>query len=181
MNSAETRGTAVAGACAEKPFWTIGREREKLYAGQFVKAPDQQALLFPVIDAALDLNEGAGDEAEFIGLATRAMSKGGSAVWEDTACWISKLSARFPDVLRLWDELASDPAWQVRWRVACLLYTHIPAAQSDRLFAVLRHDRSVKVHETAVSRYEDRVGSANHVVFKMFDANDPASPGFNRG
>ncbi|HEX6376401.1 MAG TPA: hypothetical protein VFZ91_11865 [Allosphingosinicella sp.] len=161
-----------------KPFWTIGREREKQHAASFVKKPDQQALLFPVIDAALDLNEGKGDEARFVDVARRAMAEGSSAVWEETSLWISKIALRYENVSSLWDELAVHPSWQARCRVACLLYHAIPEEQSDRLFAGLRHDRSAKVRTSAIDRYEYRPGPDGYIV-KLFDSNDPASPGFS--
>ena len=164
---------------APKPFWTIGREREKQHAATFVRKADQQALLFPVIDAALDLNDSNGDVAKFMDVARTAMVEGGSAVWDNASLWMSKIACRHESVLSLWDELALHPSWQVRWRVACLLYYAIAGEQSDRLFARLRHDRSARVREFAKQRYEYRPGPDRYLV-KMFDANDPASPGFQQ-
>ncbi|HMO75542.1 MAG TPA: hypothetical protein PKD99_03135 [Sphingopyxis sp.] len=164
-----------------KPFWTIGKERERAYAAKFVKELDQQKLIFPVIDAAIDINDGVGDEAFFIELARVAMTTGNAGAWQNVANWIRKVGALQPTTFALWDELSEHPNWQIRWRVACVLYHDIPDPQSDRLFAVLRHDKSAKVRDCAISRYENRPGADRNVMFKMFDADDPASPGFRRG
>ncbi|MES2441950.1 MAG: hypothetical protein V4574_03905 [Pseudomonadota bacterium] len=166
---------------ADRPFWTIGRDREKAYTAEFVKEADQQALIFAVIDAALDCNEASGSGAEFVEKARVAMVDGNSAVWQNASSWVRKVGERHPASLTLWDQLASHASWQVRWRVACLLYNDIPDAKSDDLFALLRHDKSAKVREYAVSRYENRPGPDRNIVFKMFDADAPSSPGLRRG
>lgn len=161
------------------PFWTIGRDREKAHAAKFAKRQEQQELLFPVIDAALDVNEGCDDEANFIERSKRAMITGDAVVWQNTSGWIRKIEKEHNSVLELWDELASHPSWQVRWRVACLLYNDIPETKADELFAKLRYDKSTKVRQYAIDRYENRPGPDLYVVFKMFDAGDPSSPGFS--
>jgi hypothetical protein len=164
-----------------KPFWTIGRKREKLHTAKFVKDAAGQSLIFPVIDCALDLNEGNGDSSEFVAVAKVAMIEGGSAVWQNAANWMRKIGDRFPETLRMWDELAAHPSWNVRLKVACVLYHDFPEDQSDSLFALLRHDKSAKVRLTSVDRYENRPGPDRCVVFKMFDSNSPTSPGYREG
>lgn len=161
-------------------MWTIGREREKLHAAKFVRDAAQQNILFPVIDAIHDVKEDRESPAAFIAVARIAMTKGGSGVWQNTVNWIAKVAREHPEVLSLWDELALCANWQTRWRVACVLYGDISDAQSDHLFSKLRHDASKRVREMAVDRYENRPGPNRHIVFKMFDANHPASPGFER-
>jgi hypothetical protein len=164
-----------------KPFWTIGRDREKLHTAKFVKDAAGQFLIFLVIDAALDLNEGQGDSDLFVDVAKAAMIEGSSAVWQNAANWMRKIGDRFPETLTMWDSLAAHPSWQVRWRVACVLYHDFPEDKSDQLFAILRHDKSAKVRLTSVDRYENRPGPDRYVVFKMFDADSPTSPGFRKG
>ena len=164
-----------------KLFSTIGREREKLHTAKFVKDAAGQALIFPVIDAAFDLNEGHGAIDHFVVLVKTALVEGCSAVWQNAANWMRKIGSRFPGTVGMWEELAVHPDWSIRWRVACVLYHDIPEATSNGLFAVLRHDRSAKVRRYAIDRYENRQGMDGNVVFKMFDADDAASPGFKRG
>ena len=152
-----------------KPIWTIGREREKLHAAKFVRGADQQALLFPVIDAVHDLNEGEIDTDRFVTAARTAMIEGAFGVWANTNNWIRKIGNRHPNVLPLWDELSEHTSWKVRWRVACCLYSDIGDAQSDRIFSVLRNDKSKKVREYAIDRYEKRPDDKGRVE-KRFDA-----------
>ncbi|QNO27064.1 hypothetical protein EEB18_020495 [Sphingopyxis sp. OPL5] len=166
---------------AQKPFWTIGKEREKAHAAKFIPQEDQQDLIFPVIDAALDINDGHGNEGMFRELARTAFVSGKSAVWQAAANWLRKVGGLKPTVLDLWDELGAHSDWTIRWRVACVLYADIPEPKSDLVFGVLRHDKSAKVRRYAVDRYENRPGPDRNVVFKMFDAGDSSSPGFRRG
>jgi hypothetical protein len=164
-----------------KPFWTIGKEREKAHAAKFVRQSDQQALIFPVIDAAIDISDGHGNERDFRELAQTAFVSGKSAVWQSAADWLRKVGGLRPAVLNLWDELAAHSDWTVRWRVACLLYADMSETQSDLLFSVLRHDKSAKVRRYAVDRYENRAGPDRNIITKLFDADEPSSPGFRRG
>lgn len=109
------------------------------------------------------------------------MIEGDSAVWQNASNWIRKIGDGHPSVLSIWNQLAGHADWHVRWRIACLIYADIPAFQSDSVFAVLRHDKSAKVRQRAIDRYENRPGQDRNVVFNMFDASDPMSPGFIRG
>ena len=108
------------------------------------------------------------------------MIEGNSAVWQNASGWVRKVVKLRPDVAELWDDLSSYSAWNVRWRVACVLYHDIADHQSDALFAALRHDKSIKVRTYAIDRYEYRPGPDREAV-KMFDADAPSSPGFHRG
>jgi hypothetical protein len=153
-----------------KPFWTIGREREKSHAAKYVRDSTQQSLLFPVIDAALDLNEGHGSSEAFVRVARVAMIDGGASVWQSANDWIRRIGNRHKDVLPLWDELATHANRNVRWRVACCLYLDISEDQSNRLFAILRSDKSKKVRDYSLDRYENRPDKSGRVE-KRFDAN----------
>jgi hypothetical protein len=150
-------------------LWTIGREREKAHYTQFVRDADQQALLFPVIDAIHDLKEGAGSASRLMDVSRAAMAGGNVRVWGTTSDWLNRVVTQIPEVGQLWVEFASNADWRLRWRVACHLYFGIPEDISNRIFAVLRHDRSAKVREYAISRYEERPNEKREVV-KMFDA-----------
>jgi hypothetical protein len=141
---------------------------------------EQQAILLAVVEFAHDVFEGRLEDGNFIESAKRAMIHGNASVWQNTTGWIRKVSAKSSNVSAVWDDLANNSGWQVRWRVACVLYHDIPDSQSDRIFSVLRYDKSNRVRETAVDRYENRPGPDRYVVFKMFDASDPASPGYDR-
>jgi hypothetical protein len=150
-------------------MWTIGREREKTHAAKFVRDKGQQSLLFPVIDSVHDMKEGSGSIQDFMIAARLAMVEGGSGVWQNTVNWMRKVIFEQPEAHMLWDELAEHKAWQVRWKVACCLYLDIPEAQSNRLFALLRADRSKKVRDSAVDRYEYLPDERGRVE-KRFDA-----------
>lgn len=151
--------------------WTIGREREKLHAAKFVRKAEEQAILFPVIDAVEDLKEGIGTIQQFMSAARTAMITGGFGAWTGTSNWISKVAKDAPEVSALWDELSNHTEWKVRWRVACELYSFgIGEEQSNRLFAKLRNDKSKKVRDYANSRYEYRPNPKN--AEKIYDAAD---------
>lgn len=150
-------------------MWTIGREREKSHAAKFVREETQQRLLFPVIDAVHDIKEGSGDIQNFIVTARIAMIEGRSGVWHNTVNWMRKVIQEHPTANVLWDELAEHESWRVRWKVACCLYVDIPEPQSDQLFSSLRADRSKKVRDYSVDRYENRPDKHGKVE-KRFDA-----------
>src|SRR5262245_50642926 len=100
------------------------------------------------------MKDGTGDIDGFIIAARRAMIEGGSGVWQNTVGWMRKVARERPEASTLWTELAGHESWRVRWKVACCLYLNIPDTQSDDLFALLRADRSKKVRDYAVDRYE---------------------------
>ena len=150
--------------------WTIGREREKLHAAKFVRKPEEQAILFPVIDAVEDLKEGTGTVEQFMFAARTAMIEGGFGAWTNASLWISKVAKDAPEASILWDELSDHSEWKVRWRVACELYYGISEEQSNRLYAKLRNDKSKKVRDYAISRYEHRPNPK--YIEKVYDAAD---------
>jgi len=151
--------------------WTIGREREKLHAAKFVRKPEDQEILFRVIDAVADLNEGTGSIEQFLSVARLAITFGGNGAWTNTSNWVAKVAKDAPEVMTIWDELSNHTELKVRWRVACgLYYFGIGEEQSNRLFAKLRNDKSKKVREYANSRYENRPNPK--YVEKVYDAAD---------
>jgi hypothetical protein len=152
-------------------LWTLGRDREKQSVAPHFEDPEQQALLFAVIDAAHDLKEGLSAADGLIAVARRAFKEGNPGVVQQTSEWIAKLAGQFPSIEILWEELASHRNMKMRWDVACRLYWYLDENQSNRLFAILRHDKSKKVREMAVSRYEWRTNEERTFV-KMFDAED---------
>ena len=150
-------------------LWTLGRDREKQHVAPNFKDENQRDLLFAVIDAVHDLKEGLDNSVGLVAAARRAFRDGNAGVVQQTSEWIAKVACRIPAVGILWDELAAHPNREIRWDVACRLYWYLPEDQSDRLFAILRHDRSKKVREMAIQRYEWRTNEENTFV-KMYNA-----------
>ena len=133
---------------------------------------DQKAMLLAVVDAAHDIIDGKVDASDFVVLARHAVIHGNSTVWQNATDWIAKIGRRVPEAKVIWDQLANHSSWGVRWRVACCLYSWgIEEPQADKLFAMLRDDKSEKVRRYAVSNYESRPNEKREVV-KMFDANE---------
>lgn len=152
-------------------IWTIGREREKAYAIKFIRNVNEHPLIFDVIDAVEDIKAGEDASRRFMDVAIYAFVNGGRGVWGQTADWIRRVGKLDPQVHAIWNDLAASPKGEIRWRVACLLYNDIPERQSHRLFDQLRSDKSKRVREFAVSRYEytadakgrvERTRSADH-------------------
>ncbi|WP_073974359.1 hypothetical protein [Erythrobacter donghaensis] len=135
-------------------IWTIGREREKAHAIKFIRNVNEHPLIFDVIDAVEDIKAGDGDLQLFMNAAIHAFVNGGRAVWGQAANWVRKMGKHHPQVHVIWDELAKWPISEVRWRVACVLYHDIPERQSHYLFDRLRSDKSKRVRQIAISRYE---------------------------
>jgi hypothetical protein len=131
-------------------------------------AQDQQDMLLAVINFAHDLLEGKPEIEKYKSAVLHSMTHGHSAVWQNTANWIRKIGDRAPEATVVWDELAIHTSWEVRWRIACVTYYDIPEAHSNRLFARLRYDKSSKVREYAISRYENRPNPK--YLEKVFDA-----------
>lgn len=144
-------------------MWTIGREREKLHAAKFVKDEAGQTLLFRVIDAVHDLKDGGDDVVALENAARCAIIDGNSAVWQNVSNWIRRAGQQWPAVLSIWPGLAAHADWRIRHRVACVLYLDVPEDLSNRLFAALRFDKSAKVRQYVVQRYEWRPDEHNEV------------------
>jgi hypothetical protein len=143
-------------------FWTIGREREKAHAIKSIRNVNEHPLIFDVIDAVEDIKAGEGDLQQFMNGATHAFVNGGRAVWGQTANWVRKVGKHHPQVHAIWDELAKSPDGEIRWRVACILYHDIPERQSHILFDILRSDKSKRVRQFAIGRYEHPVDAKGH-------------------
>lgn len=156
-------------------MWTIGRDREKSHAAQWVKSEAQQKLLFNVIDTIHDVKDGSASPQAFLDAARKALVEGGSRVADETAAWVIRLASEHPEVALLWDELANHPRASVREHVATVLYWYIPERQSDRLFAKLRLDKSKKVRASAIERFEVRPDGQGRLV-KRFDASNFSDP-----
>lgn len=161
--------------------WSDSREACRAYFTDFslrFVPPEEAQKITDVVDRACDLHEGSGSIEAFLDAAVIAMSEGRGSIWESAAIWIGRAAEERPVVNDVWDTLAKHRAWQVRWRVSCVLYHNISESKSDELFAILRHDKSEKVRRFSVDRYENRPGPDRIIVFKMFDAANPLSPGY---
>ena len=67
--------------------------------------------------------------------------------------------------------MQKSESWSDRFTVACRLYLDVPNGVSDRQFNVLRHDKSKRVRDIAIDRYENRANEKGEVVFGRFDAS----------
>ena len=143
-------------------IWTIGREREKAHAIKYIRSEKEHPLIFAVIDAVEDVKAGDSDLRRFMNAAIYAFVHGGRAVWGQTANWVRQVGKYHPQVHAIWDELAKSPDGEIRWRVACVLYHDIPERQSHILFDILRSDKSKRVRQFAISRYEHPVDAKGH-------------------
>jgi hypothetical protein len=135
-------------------IWTIGREREKAHAIKYIRSEKDYPLIFDVIDAVEDIKAGEDAYQRFMDVAIYAFVNGGRGVWGQTADWIRRVGKLDPQVHAIWNDLAVSPKGEIRWRVACLLYNNIPDRQSHHHFDQLRSDKSKRVREFAISRYE---------------------------
>jgi hypothetical protein len=151
-------------------IWTIGREREKAFALQYVKAKPQQNLVFRVIDAVCDLNEGTGSVEQFMDSAKAAFLSGRKTAWNTVDKWIRDVSRLHPEVNEIWTDLASNSKSEIRRQVAGRLYWYVSEEQSDLLFAALRHDKAQSVSSLAIERYEFRPEGRGGPLRRMFDA-----------
>lgn len=151
-------------------IWTIGREREKASASQYVKAKSQQNLVFQVIDAVCDLNEGTGSVEQFIEAAKAAFLLGRRTTWNSVDKWIRDVSSLHPEVNEIWNDLARNSKSEVRRQVAGRLYWYVSDEQSDMLFATLRRDKAQSVSSLAIERYEFRPEGRDGPLRRMFDA-----------
>lgn len=135
-------------------IFTFGRAHELKCAVTDLRDPAQKALMAAVIDAAHDLLEGKVEEAVFIDACRTGFLAGKRAVWDRTESWIRKFSGQYPAVLRLWPEFASHADAEIRWRVACVLYS-LPGETFAAVSGPLADDKSKLVAEMARARIDE--------------------------
>jgi hypothetical protein len=132
-------------------LFTFGREHERKCAIAYVRDPAQAALIVTVVDAVHDLLESTSGTDALRQALRDALCKGGSGVWEGAATWLRKCSVEYPDLARLWTELAQHSTAEVRFRVACCL-DDIPEVDRGPIGQMLLTDKSKRVVQMARAR-----------------------------
>ena len=135
-------------------MFTFGREHEKKCAVAYIRNPQQAALISNVIDSVHDLLEGTASVEKVSDTIRTAFAQGGSGVWERAGSWLRKTSAHDPSLVSLWDELATHPKAEVRFRVACFL-DQVPTSSFAVLSQLLAVDKSKRVSSMATARIEE--------------------------
>jgi hypothetical protein len=151
-------------------FASFGRERDLSMIEEYVADPDLKARYLKQTAAAHDLNEGIVSVDAFVEATREAVLQSTQRGRDRPLILLSRIARYYPECLELWDELAESQDWQNRFTVACRLYWDVPDAVSDRLFNILRHDRSERVREISISRYENRANEKGEVAFGVFDS-----------
>jgi hypothetical protein len=152
---------------------TLGRSAEKERYSPFLPDPTQRSWVFDVIDLTYDLIEGRALPEQLTEAVLQVFLSGDARAWQNTAEWLEKTTAHLPEMDDVWLGLARHPDWQIRWRIACLLYSTVPEPVSNRIFSTLRYDRSRKVRDYAIERYEMRAVPDGQLWCskKVFDAS----------
>lgn len=97
-----------------------------------------------VIDAALDLIEGATSPDAVAPLFAEASVIGGGGAWEQTGSWICKLAHEHSSLHQIWLKLAQHKSARIRFRVAAFL-NGMPDEIRQQLAATFLSDPSAKV------------------------------------
>jgi hypothetical protein len=138
-------------------LFSFGREHEKECAEPHVHDPAQLYLVTTMIDSVHDLLEGKTSEEQTRSAVRAAFVEGGAGVWEQAGSWLRKLCEDYPDFQALWPEFASNSKAAIRFRAAAFL-DDMPGAIAECVHARLANDRSSRVREMAVDRWQARSG-----------------------
>lgn len=103
-------------------MFTIGREREKEHAKQFISDASNYPAINAVIDAVHDCLDRTDDSIRVREAFCHAFLESGSGVWEQTGSWLRKLTKERPEYSDLWEEFAESPKVSARLRVAACLH-----------------------------------------------------------
>jgi len=125
-------------------MFTIGREREKEHAKQFIRDPSNYQAINAVIDAVHDCLDGADDSSQVREAFRHAFVESGSGVWEQAGGWLRKLTKERPEFSDLWEEFAESSKASTRFRVAACLHD-MPAEVGVRLLDRFSRDPSPKI------------------------------------
>jgi hypothetical protein len=134
--------------------FTFGREHEKECAVRHVRDSSQVGLVLSVIDSVHDLLEGKVGEERVQSSLRAAFVEGGSGVWEQAGAWLRKLCMEYPKCHGLWEEFATHPRAEIRFRAAAYL-DQMPKAVAENVQARLANDKSARVREMAIGRLTD--------------------------
>jgi hypothetical protein len=162
-------------------FGSLGRERDIELLRQRCTDAIMRDKWIAQTSAAHDMNDGIGSVEAFLVTTRNAVFPVSQAARDPALTLLARIAIYYPECLVIWRELAQSEKWADRFSVACRLYSVIPETLSDQLFSALRHDKSAKIRKYAFDRYENRAGPDRYIVFKMFDAECPSSPGFKVG
>jgi len=151
-------------------FASFGRETDLNHIDRYVTDTEARALLIKMTEAVHDLNEGSGDINTFIECVRNAVYSRFGGVRENALTLLCRIAKYYPQCNVVWRELIQNKSWRMRFEAAGRLYWYIPDDLSDRFFAVLRNDKSLRVREIAVSRYQHRPDESGTVIMGRYDA-----------
>lgn len=151
-------------------FASFGRERDKDFIRGYNIDEESRDMLLRMTDAVHDLNDGTGDLQTFLDCVRAAVASRNEGVRDKALTLLARVSCYHPPCESIWWELADHVSWGFRFAVACRLYWYVPERLSDRLFANLRNDKSKRVREIAISRYENRADESGKIIFGKYDA-----------
>ncbi|TWU05426.1 hypothetical protein [Allorhodopirellula heiligendammensis] len=129
--------------------FVFSREREKEYAGRFIKDATQLAMIHDVIDNAYDLADGETTVDAASVCIENALLQGGGGVWEQAGSWLVKLSSKHSILDPIWSTLATNPKSTIRFRAAAHVVDMSPDARAT-ILPILLSDRSRKVRSKVV-------------------------------
>jgi len=125
-------------------MFTFGRDHEKRCAREYVRNSDQLLLAEKVVDSVHDLLEGKIGKDAAASALKKALTEGGSGVWEQAGSWLIKLAKEDSYFDSIWLELAKHRSANIRFRVASFLSEMKPIIFA-RLSPLLSADPSARV------------------------------------
>lgn len=125
-------------------MFTLGREREKEHARQYIRDASNYPAMDAVIDAVHDCLEGTDGSTDVRGAFRHAFLESGSGVWEQAGGWLWKLTEERPEYADLWEEFSESPKASLRFRVAACL-DDMPPGVGVRLLDRFSRDSSKKI------------------------------------
>jgi hypothetical protein len=137
---------------------------------QWVADEDLKTRRLKQTQAAHDLNDGIGTVEAFLEASREAIFSSSESQRSGPLSLLGRIANYYPECLVIWDELASSSDWRNRFSASCRLYWYVPNHKSDQLFNYLRYDKSKRVRELAIDRYENRLNP--DYIEKVFDAAD---------
>ncbi len=135
-------------------MFTVGREREKEHARNFLRESSDSSKLEAVIDAVHDLLDGKAviDSAKTVFVL--GFVDGGAGTWESTGSWLAKTAKEFPALMDLWRDFALHRSAKVRFRAAAFV-DRMPEDCAMSVFPLLLADPSAKVRSKLASDQHD--------------------------
>jgi hypothetical protein len=150
-------------------FASFGRDRDIEILRSCIANPLLLERRVRQTTAAHDLKDGRCSVDAFIEATREAVWSATQSERDGPLALLARIAEYYPACLQVWLELSESPRWQDRFAAACRLYSAIPEDLSDRLFNLLRNDKSARVRAIARDRYANRPGEDGYVVFGRFD------------